>query len=216
MLAEIAKITPKPVTTVILTHSDGDHTNGLPAFPKGVKIIAHENNKKEQQAVRNPLPPEYLPSQLITKEKESLKIDGVNLTLIHVMQAHTSGDLAIYLPDQKIVFTGDLITSDRPDVLIHAEKNGSSEGWLRFVKALTDLDADSYVAGHGALQTKSEVQKKLAETEQKRAKIKSLVAEGKSLDDVKAALGETNLPVPVGRPNFPSFADVVYQELAKK
>src|ERR1700692_4381343 len=49
LLAEIAKITPKPVTTAIITHSDGDHVNGLAAFPAGVKIIAHENNKKEQE-----------------------------------------------------------------------------------------------------------------------------------------------------------------------
>src|SRR5436190_19686800 len=40
LLAEIAKITPKPVTTAIITHSDGDHDNGLVAFPAGVKIIA--------------------------------------------------------------------------------------------------------------------------------------------------------------------------------
>ena len=49
LLAQIAKITPKPVTTAIITHSDGDHLNGLVAFPKGIKIIAHENNKKEQE-----------------------------------------------------------------------------------------------------------------------------------------------------------------------
>ena len=48
LLAEIAKITPKPVTHVILTHSDGDHVNGLAAFPPGITIIAQENNKKEQ------------------------------------------------------------------------------------------------------------------------------------------------------------------------
>src|SRR5438270_2700426 len=34
LLDQIAKITPKPVTTVVLTHSDGDHVNGLAAFPK--------------------------------------------------------------------------------------------------------------------------------------------------------------------------------------
>src|SRR5579863_531522 len=47
LLDDIAKITPKPVTTVILTHSDGDHVNGLVSFPAGITIIAHENNKKE-------------------------------------------------------------------------------------------------------------------------------------------------------------------------
>src|SRR6266446_10511899 len=46
LLAEIAKITPKPVGTVFLTHSDGDHVNGLVAYPAGIAIIAHENNKK--------------------------------------------------------------------------------------------------------------------------------------------------------------------------
>src|SRR3979409_2360724 len=40
---EIPKITPKPVTTAIITHSDGDHVNGLVAFPQGIKIITHEN-----------------------------------------------------------------------------------------------------------------------------------------------------------------------------
>ena len=39
LLDNVAKITPKPVTTVILTHSDGDHVNGLAAFPTGIKII---------------------------------------------------------------------------------------------------------------------------------------------------------------------------------
>src|SRR5882672_6213109 len=49
LLAEIAKITPKPVTTAIITHSDGDHVNGLVAYPANVKVITHENNKKEQE-----------------------------------------------------------------------------------------------------------------------------------------------------------------------
>jgi glyoxylase-like metal-dependent hydrolase (beta-lactamase superfamily II) len=44
---EVAKLTKKPITTAIPTHSDGDHVNGLPAFPKGVTIIAHKNDKKE-------------------------------------------------------------------------------------------------------------------------------------------------------------------------
>ena len=221
MLAEIAKLTPKPVTTAILTHSDRDHVNGLAAFPKEVKVIAHENNKKEQEAALNAggpgAPPrDYLPKQLVTKEKESLKIEGVNLTLIHTVRAHTSGDLAIYLPDQKIVFTGDLITANRPDVLIHAEKNGWSEGWVRFVKALVALDAETYVPGHGELQTKAEVQKRLADTEQKRAKIQSLVAGGKSLDEIKMAVGDKQTPAQPGAPQLASFTEVVYKELTTK
>ena len=67
LLAEIAKITPKPVATAIITHSDGDHLNGLVAFPTGIKIIAHQNNKKEQETAlaaggRGAPPPDRLPN----------------------------------------------------------------------------------------------------------------------------------------------------------
>ena len=47
VIAEIAKITPKAVSTAIITHSDGDHVNGLAAFPAGLTIIAQEKCKKE-------------------------------------------------------------------------------------------------------------------------------------------------------------------------
>ena len=118
LVAEIAKITPKPVTTVIETHSDGDHVNGLAGFPAGVKVIAHENNKKEQEAAlaaggRGAPPADRLPSQVITKEKETMTIEGVKFEFYHWGPAHTSGDLVVYLPDQKLVATGDIITTNR-------------------------------------------------------------------------------------------------------
>src|ERR1700734_3416574 len=101
LLDNIAKLTPKPVTTVILTHSDGDHVNGLASFPAGVKVIAHENNKKEQEAAlaaggQGAPPADHLPTQVITKSKETLTIEGEKLELYHWAPAHTSGDLVIY------------------------------------------------------------------------------------------------------------------------
>ncbi len=218
MLAEIAKITPKPVTTVILTHSDGDHVNGLAAFPAGLTIISQENCKKEMEASassRNPAPQDRLPNKTVAN-KENLTINGVKLNLLHYVPAHTSGDLMVYLPEQKIVFTGDIIATNQPYTLIHAEKNGSSEGWIQTVKGLASLNADTYVPGHGDLQTKADVQQRLAKVQARREEIKKLVAPGKSLDQVKQALGETDTPAAPGAPQFPSFTTVVYNELTKK
>lgn len=218
MLAEIAKITPKPVTTVIITHSDGDHVNGLAAFPAGLTIISQENCKKEMEASassRNPAPQDRLPTKTVAN-KENLTINGVKLTLLHYAPAHTSGDLMVYLPEQKIVFTGDIIATNQPYTLIHAEKNGSSEGWIQTVKGLAGLNADNYVPGHGDLQTKSDVQQRLAKVQARREEIKKLVAQGKSLDQVKQALGETDTPAAPGAPQFPSYTTVVYNELTKK
>jgi len=223
LLDDIAKITPKPVTTVILTHSDGDHVNGLASFPAGITIIAHENNKKEQDSAlaaggRGAPPAGHLPTQSISKNKDDLKIDGVKVEVLHWAPAHTSGDLVVFLPSEKIVFTGDIITT-QPDALIHLEKNGSSEGWVTTAKGTAALNADQFVPGHGNVMDKAAVQKKATDVAAKRAKIKDLVAQGKSLDEIKAAVGD---PPPAqgkggGRgPGFASFTDVVYQELTKK
>jgi len=219
VLAEVAKLTPKSVTHVILTHSDGDHVNGLAAFPAGLTIIAHENNKKEQEAAlaagaRNAPPADRLPTQLVTRNKENLTLDGVKLELLHWAPAHTSGDLVVYLPAQKIVFTGDIIATNRPAPLIHLEKNGSSAGWITTGKGIAALDATQFVPGHGDVQTKQEIQERVASAEKARATIASMVKEGKSLDQIKTAMGDT--PPSPGGPNFASFTEVVYKELAKK
>jgi len=201
LLAQIAKITPKPVTTAIITHSDGDHLNGLVAFPPGIKIIAHENNKKEQEAAlasggRGAPPKDRLPNQVTTKTKESMTIDGVKLELYHFAPAHTSGDLVVYLPAQKIVSTGDLIVTNRADdnPNIHFEKNGSTEGWLTNVKGMISLNAETYVTGHGDLLTKADLQRKLAATTERRNKIAAMVKEGKTLEEIKAALPDAPAP----------------------
>jgi len=224
LLDEIAKITPKPVTAVIETHSDGDHVNGLASFPTGITIIAHENNKKEQDTAlaaggRGAPPAGHLPTQSIAKNKDDLKIVGEKIQVLHWANAHTSGDLVVFLPSEKIVFTGDIISTG-PDALIHLEKNGSSEGWITTAKGIGALNAEQFVPGHGNVQTKAEIQKKATDVAAKRAKIKDLVAQGKSLADIKTAVGD---PPPAqgkgggkGGPAFPSFTEVVYQELTKK
>lgn len=215
LLDDIAKITPKPVTTVILTHSDGDHVNGLAAFPAGVKIIAHENNKKEQEAAlaaggRGAPPADHQPTQIITKNKESMTIEGQKLELYHWAPAHTSGDLIVYLPNEKIVATGDIIAAANPYPRIHDEKNGSTEGWITTAKGIVSLDADTFVPGHGNIQTKADIQKKIADAEARRAQIKEMVAQGKSLDEIKAALGDTD------KQNYKGWTQVCYEELSKK
>src|ERR1700679_693679 len=88
LLDDIAKITTKPVTTVFLTHSDGDHVNGLAAFPASVKVIAQENCKKEMETAlaaggRGAPPADHLPSQVISKDREAFKIEGVKFEFHH-------------------------------------------------------------------------------------------------------------------------------------
>jgi len=234
LLAEIAKITPKPVTTVFLTHSDGDHVNGLVAYPQGIKIVAHTNDKAELEKAlaaggRGAPPADRMPTQVIVKSKEKMTIDGVKLELYHWGPAHTNGDLIVYNPDAKVVSTGDIVVTNRADdnPNLHIDKNGSAEGWIANVKGMIGLNADTYVTGHGDIVTKADLQRKLAAVEARRDKVAAMVKQGKSLEEIKAALPDAPAPgaraaappaAPAagGRGPAPGFVDVVYAELTKK
>jgi glyoxylase-like metal-dependent hydrolase (beta-lactamase superfamily II) len=221
-LKKIAAITPKPVNAIILTHSDPDHVNGLPAYPIGMTIFAHENTRTDMlralaghnrrwistpsAAVRN-----YLPTRLV-RDRTELLIDGVPLVLLNYGPAHTDGDLVVYLTGQKIVFAGDLLAPTvGPYPGIHANKHGTSLGWIKSVTEMLRLDANIFVSGHGEPQTREQVQARLQVAEQRRAQIKALVDEHKSLDEVKAALHD---PPPTGVARmFPTFTETTFQEL---
>jgi cyclase len=220
LLARIARITPRPVTTIILTHGDLDHIGGLAAFPAGLTIIAQQNTKKNMESAvaagRTMVSADHLPDRAVNKERDVIEIEGVMLELLHWAPAHTAGDLVVYLPDQKIVFTGDIFTMDQFRALIHREQKGSSEGWITSAKGVVALNANQFVVGHGDVQTKDSLQKRISEAEIEREQIKELVAKGMSLEQLQAVVGDPppgqSKPVP-GGPRFTAFSEVVYQEL---
>ena len=213
LVEEVAKLTDKPITTVIVTHSHPDHVRGLGGFPPGLTIIAHEFTKTEieQELARGgprAPPREYLPNEVVTQARSPMTIEGVEMTLLHIATAHTGSDLAVYLPDANVIASGDLIGEGDPSIRL--SQNGSSEGWIEFVSALLELDADSYVRGHADVATREEVRQILANAEAKRARITDLVNAGQSLDEIKQAFGE---PLEPGR--FPSFIESTYEELTR-
>lgn len=70
---------------------------------------------------RNPAPQDRLPTKTYDKTNNET-IDGVRFQLYHWAPAHTSGDTVVYVADEKIVFGGDLLVTNRPDTIIHLEK----------------------------------------------------------------------------------------------
>jgi glyoxylase-like metal-dependent hydrolase (beta-lactamase superfamily II) len=214
MLAAIAKITPKPVTHVILSHSDADHVNGLSGFPKGVTVIAQDNCKKEMEASKgSPMaaPQDYLPTKTFDKSLD-VTIDNVRVQLRHWVPAHTNGDLVMFLPDEDIAFGGDLVDLTQ-FALVHPQKGGSTEGWITSMKGIIALDADTYVSGHGDLQTKATLRVRLAAVEARREKIKELIAAGKSLEEIKRTAPPEEPPT--GPFGSPGFTEVVYNEFTR-
>src|SRR5258706_147565 len=125
---------------------------------------------------------------MMKQQKETMPIDGVKLELYHWGPAHTSGDLIIYSPQEKIVSTGDIVVTNRADdnPNIHMDKNGSVEGWMANVKGMIGLSADMYVTGHGDVLMKADLQRKLTAVTERRSRIAAMVKQGQSLEEVKA------------------------------
>jgi cyclase len=206
---EIRKLTSKPIRKILLTHSDRDHVDGLPAFPAGASIISHEETRRfMDEAFKGDTLRAFLPD-ITFASRASVYSDSSRIDLFHFGPAHTAGDAVILFPREKVAFTGDLVTVGR-DPLIHLAKNGTSFGLVKVLKAILRLDADVYVTGHSDLAGRPEVEAEIRGIEEKQTRVRELVKAGKTLDEVKKAFGVAD----GGR--WPSLAEVIYREVTEK
>jgi len=219
MIAQIEKFTSKPITRLVLTHSDGDHVNGLGGFPKGLKIYAHDRTRKDMEdafkkdATLQPLLAS-LPNQTFTDELD-LEIGSEVVKLIYYGPAHTSGDVVVYFPLEKVSFVGDLVFIGR-DPLIHRHKGGTSFGLVDTLRALVTLDADLYLPGHVDTVNKDDIQTLMKSIEDKQANIRTMIQEGKTLQEIKNTFGVQDRPASTNNPGFLSLVEVIYLDLAEK
>ncbi len=216
MIAEIKKLTPHPISYIILTHSDGDHVNGLAGFPQGTNIISHEKTRAHMsKAFQSAQERAYLPN-IAFSERLSLYLGGVlrgtRIDLFYFGPAHTDGDAVVYFPDERVAFIGDLIFIGR-DPLIHRHKNGNSFGLVKVLRAILNLDAEIFVHGHGDLATKKDIQNMIQSLEEKQIRIQALVKEGKTLEEVKKIF---NVEDPPGGWRWMSLVEVIYLEVSDK
>jgi cyclase len=173
----IKKVNTKPVRHVVNTHGHSDHTSGNQFFMQAFKpeIIAHEKAREmtiSTGAGRNPTGggPNWLaapgvavgneryfktpatttiPTSVMTVYYGSLKIE------LHAMDpAHTLGDVIVYVPQQKIVFGGDICIFE-----VGPLGGGSGLGTIRALEWILSVDPDGVVPGHGPVGAKKNVKR---------------------------------------------------------
>ena len=54
ILDKVKELTPKPITTLINTHTHGDHVSGNVEFPATVEVVTHENTAKNMETMKTP------------------------------------------------------------------------------------------------------------------------------------------------------------------
>ena len=159
ILAEIAKITPKPVTTIINTHTHYDHSGGNVEFSDAVDIVVHENTAAQMS--RETCEPvtncdafkgdnaKYLPHTTFS-DRMTLN-DGVDaIDLYYFGRGHTDGDTWVVFRNARALHTGDMFARKGLPFLDVANGNGSAlefgETLKRAVAGIPNVDI--IIPGH--------------------------------------------------------------------
>lgn len=215
MLSEIQKISPRPLSMVILTHSDGDHTNGLPGLPEGTKIISHKKAFEEMLPAveKSPELKKFLPSETY-EDRKKLDFEGTKLELRNFGSAHTSGDTVAFIPTSKVAIVGDLVFIGR-DPLIHQHKNGSFYGLIKTLESLLAYkpEIELFLSGHADPVGREEVTSLLNTLKQTEARVREMIQQNKTLEEIKAAFG---LQLTSPPPRRPPLVEIIYQEIMAK
>ncbi len=89
----------------------------------------------------------------ITFDKNlTLRVGNHTLELIST-PGHTKGQIAVYVPEEKVVFTGDTIFNHCQTWIYEADP----EAWLASLKVIDSLDVDHIIPGHGPICTKTQI-----------------------------------------------------------
>ncbi|MFE6780324.1 MBL fold metallo-hydrolase [Streptomyces sp. NPDC057702] len=154
--AAAASLSDLPPHLVINTHFHGDHTFGNGVVAGGdALIVAHEQTRVEMAgaglglaglwpdvewgAIEVTLP------HLTYRDRLTLHLGERRVELIHPGPAHTTNDTVVWLPEERVLFAGDvLLPGCTPFVLM-----GSVAGSLRAIDHLRSLGPRTVVGGHG-------------------------------------------------------------------
>ena len=153
------KINNLKVSTVIITHEHDDHWMGNSFYKDkfNAKIYAPKSINQNYTSESKPRIFEILDEKemkntkiikadVVVDSETEIKVGNKNFKIIPMQEkAHTSNDLIIYLPNQKVMFSGDIVMNGR----ITSNRDGSVIGTLKSLEVINSYDWDTLIAGHG-------------------------------------------------------------------
>jgi glyoxylase-like metal-dependent hydrolase (beta-lactamase superfamily II) len=148
LMAEIKKVTDKPVRYVVVTSHNLDHGGNIGKFIEaGVQVIGHDNVKNNLTVHVPPYRPGLglQPPNVTYAKDRTIELGGVIVQIRHA-RAQTSGNSIVYFPDLKVVSVGDCVVGTAP--FLDFPFDGSALEWQNVLDDIGRLDFDTLVPGH--------------------------------------------------------------------
>jgi len=165
LLAEIRKVTDKPIVKVVISHYHADHFYGAQVFkdlgaeviaPRGADQYMQSDMAKNRLAERKKSLKPWVnnntrlitPDRYIDNETE-FTLGGITFKLTPEGKSHSHGDMIMHVAPDNVLFVGDLVYEQRVPFVV----TGNSKHWLQTLNTLDFNGVKVLVPGHGAAST---------------------------------------------------------------
>ena len=214
VMEAVKKLTPLPVRLLINTEVHPDHTTGNFVFSPPALVVNHEGAFEAMQKAFNPERASRLASQsaemrdavtgyrlvaphIEYRDKTTLHVGERTFELLHLKNAHSEADTAVWLPEERVLFAASVaipnsINNIRPFVAI--------SDMLAAIKMMKSLNPEVVVPGHGSVGTTQIFDDNERYFGLLLDRVGAMVREGRSLDQIKQEL------------RMPEYEDWAYQE----
>jgi len=195
LVEAIAKMTRQPIKYVVICSDHGDHTAGNAAFPAGVTYIVHptskaildrsaESARSRRSSDQGPADVWQLPANaVLVSDKQSFTLGQQQFDVMFLGRAHTGGDLAVWLPQQRLLFLSEIFLNR----VFPAMRSAYPSEWVKALDRAETMNANIYIAGHGFTETGPVSREELAAY---RRALQAVIAEARRLHDAGVPVDE--------------------------
>jgi cyclase len=155
ILDKVKELTPKPITTLINTHTHGDHVSGNVEFPATVEVVVQENTKTnmEKMDIFKQNNNRGMAKRTF-KDKMTIGSGADQIDLYYFGPGHTNGDAWVVFPAHRIVHSGDIFAG-KGVPLVDGNNGGSmlhySETLMKAYNGIKNVD--TIINGHTPANT---------------------------------------------------------------
>ncbi len=180
--AEIRERFGQEIRYLVLSHDHPDHSSGGEVFADTAVVVAHENAKRaisgEKRATAVP--------DVTFNDRMTIELGGKRVELIYPGRGHSDNLIVIYFPEERAVFTVDMISVKRLGYMTLTD--AYFPDWMAAIRRVEAIDFDILVPGHGPMGTKQDASDHRAYLEDLYDAVLAAARAGQSLEEMQASI----------------------------